>query len=611
MRLKVPFFGYVLAVIGFVLPSVIFAAFLPSLMNTQPVKDRLLSELNEWSGGQVKIAGKVTVESFFSLSLRVEDVTIEKLKSLPRLKGLHAREIIARIAWFDLLRGNLDFDKLKIDKATIKAQFSNPHNMAGNLLSALSEPHKSPFAVLLLTDAVIALRDNPRQPYRKVQVESAIARVDPDSGHIEANGNIRWSGERVEFDVQTQLAADNASSRVPLQLKIDSAIFAGEFDGTVAISAPWWAEGQISTQTRDFAALAEWLDWTIPGISAPSIGIEGAITLSERRLNLESAAISMGPQSATGNLSLALARHVPHLQGSLAFDAINLDGIQAHFKDRGKDTHPARTVAELLSRQVDLDLLISAGRLSIEGLQTGRAAFALNSRAGRVFADIAELALFDGSVRGHVELGVNERPVLLRARLSGDDLRAAELLRWANHQDWISGRANANAILAAEWDDQAQNFTLTSADARIGFPDGGRIKINIPQLAGIEASTNVDGWQRAVAGDAEFDALRFKLTLNDKMLNCANLEMVNSDNFISGDGQIDLAKELLDWRFIVAPVANVSLPVKAANKSGISVQGSWANPVIRAVKISNSDLVDQDDKSALSIEAEESLADVR
>lgn len=612
MRLKVPFFGYVLAVFGLVLPSLIFAAFLPSLINTQPVKDRLLSELNEWTGGQVKLAGQITVESYFSLSLKVEDVKIEKFKSLPRLKGLHAEHIIARIAWFDLLLGNLDFDKLKIDGALIKAQISNPRDTAAALLSALSGPHDSPFAAFVLKDTIIAVRETPRKPYRKIQVESATAKVDPASGHIETGGNLFWNGEKLAFDMRTRLtSSETVAARVPLQIKIDSALFTGEFDGDVAISAPWWAEGRMSARTADILRLADRMGWEMPGASAYSFGIAGALSLANERLSLESASISIGSQTAASDLSLSLRQNVPRLQGSLAFDAINLDDMRTRFRQSAGDEQLLQAVNDLLSNYVDIDLLVSAGNMSIDDLKMGRAAFALNSKAGRIFANIAELSPFDGSVRGRVELDFTTAPIHLRARLSGDDLLAGELLHWANYQDWVSGRANANAVLDAKWDEEAQNFVLSSVDARIGFPDGGQMKFDIPQLAEAEAPDGADKWQMAVSNNADFDALRFKLTLRDKMLHCANLELVSGGNFVTGDGQIDLAKQSLDWRLTLASSPNVSAPIQPVQRSGISIQGSWGKPTIRSIKVSGKDLTDSDAKSVLAIEAKESLADVR
>ena len=122
MRLKVPFFGYVLAIVGLLLPSVVFVGFLPSLINTEPVKARLLAELRDWTGSDVIVAGPVSVESFFSLTVDLRNVELGGIKGVTSITNVNAARIIARISWSDLLLGNLDFDKVKIFDAVIHAK---------------------------------------------------------------------------------------------------------------------------------------------------------------------------------------------------------------------------------------------------------------------------------------------------------------------------------------------------------------------------------------------------------------------------------------------------------------------------------------------------------
>ena len=148
MRLKVPFFGYVLAIVGLLLPSVVFVGFLPSLINTGPVKARLLAELRDWTGSDVKVAGPVSIESFFSLTVDLRNVDLGGIKGVPSITSIKAARMIARISWTDLLRGNLDFDKVKIFDAVIHAKGGDAAEIGAAMLSALGGAQQNPFATL-------------------------------------------------------------------------------------------------------------------------------------------------------------------------------------------------------------------------------------------------------------------------------------------------------------------------------------------------------------------------------------------------------------------------------------------------------------------------------
>ena len=592
MRLKVPFFGYVLAIVGLLFPSVVFVGVLPSLINTGPVKARLMAELRSWTGGEVTVAGPVSIESFFSLSVDLRNVEFGGVEGVSNITSVKAARIIARISWANLLIGNLDFDKIRIFDAVIHAKGGNRHEIGGALLASLTGAHKIPFAALSLVDSAVIIEGAAQQPSRRLQIETASANLRMSDGRIGVTGTLKWKGEPIVFRVSTNLPARGKPDvPVPMILNVDSRLVSGGFNGETSLNGALNAAGYLSLTTPDLPGLAKWsgfqLEDGMPGV----VQLTGSLNLAPDWVSLQAAAFAVAGQRATGDLTLKFAAEQPQLEGALAFDELDLDPLWSETTAEPPAASEAPNASRWLMAALDMDLRISAETLRWKHATAKPAAFSLSSKAGMLSADIAELGLFDGSILGHIDADLARDPIRLRARLTAKRIDTAPILETMTGRSWLSGRADARLEVETDGRGGLQLLDSAKGHVRISFPHGGSIPFDIPRLAKLSPAQGVHGWTDLDFDTVAFDELRLRLDLQGGELRCDDLNLRRGDEIIRGSGSVDLARQQVDWRFTVrqtaqgeASKADAGVPPEAS----LSIQGPWERPTIRAGERSGS-----------------------
>ena len=585
MRLKVPFFGYVLAMVGLLLPSVVFVGFLPSLINAGPVKARLLAELRDWTGGDVNVAGPASVESFFSLTVDLRNVELGGIKGVTSITNIKAARMIARISWSDLLLGNLDFDKVKIFDAVIHAKGGDTAELGTALLSALGVAQQNPFATLGISDSVIIFEGAAPQPGRQLQIATATANLRRSDGRIGLSGKLKWKGEPIGFRLTTYLPPPaTPAAPVSMILDVDSRLLSGGFNGETSLQGPLNAAGYLSLATPDMPGLAKWAGWPLEDGMPGVVQLTGSLNLAPDWVSLQAAAFAAGAQKATGDLTLKFAAQPAELEGALAFDDLDFAPLWRETLGARVTASDAPSMARRLMKSLNIDLRISAEALHWQHAVARPAAFTLTSKAGIVSAEIADLSLFDGSVLGHVDADLAREPARVRARLTAENIDTALILGAVSPRSWLAGRADARVEVEVEGRGGKQLLENAKAQARISFANGGSIPFDIPHLANAPTAQGVNGWSELGFMPAAFDELRLQLTLQGGELRCDDLNLRSAGEVIRGSGSVDLPRQQVDWRFTVRRGGGGTAKGEAAvpPEASLSIQGPWARPTFRA-----------------------------
>ena len=546
------------------------------------MRDRLIAELIDWTGGDVTLSGNVAISSLFSISVEANKLDIRHTKSLAKISNVSADRIVARLSWSDLIFGDLSFDKIKIYGATIEMETADVRETAGAVLGMLSGPRRAPFATMTMKDCILALRAEARKPFERLRIDDVVANARKSDGQISAHGSLIWRGEQLAVSLRRGGLPEGAGDeRTPLWLQLDGEIVHARFDGESAFSGAWNASGSFALNTPDTARLAEWLGVPPDHATRDSFGVTGSLDLGRDELNLRDAELSFGGQTASGDLTMDLHDPLPRLGGSLAFAELNLNGI---FADAPRSSKIIRT---LVSSLTSVDLRMSVESVRVAGIQTGSAAFTLAAQPGKVSVELADLDFLDGAVRGQLQADVSSDPIRAQARLSAENLNAATLLELMHQRDWLTGRADADIEAEMEWNGTRTLLEGTTARARVTFAEGGQIRLDIPRIADAVSTTAMSGWEGLDFTRADFNELRFKLMLENGQLRCDNLELSSAGDVVNGVGQINLPQQSLDWRFTVVPLSQgedeVSLqmaPANAAPRSSLSIKGALMHPVI-------------------------------
>jgi AsmA protein len=602
MRLKVPFLRYALAGFAFLLPTAVLAAILPFLINAQPIRAKLLREIGAWAGGgEVKVSGAVSLQHLFSLAVEAHDVEIGQFKGVAPIEGMKAERIVARIDWSDLLLGNFDFNKIQVYGAVIKLRAGSLAELPALYADLASEAGK-PFGSLHMSDSRIALRASDRRAYRRIDVASATLRTSKSGRLFAWNGQLAWKGHPLAISVGSAAPGGESAARVPLRAQLASDVITARFDGEAALGSAD-AEGEVNIHTTSLAEAADWLGLDI-GAGRPLIGaatgLSGQITLSREMMALSSGEVSIGGQVAQAALTLKRGDDLPHLEGTLAFRWLDLGAVLA-----AQGASP--TLAASIREPLETDLRLSAKTVTWNAIEAGPLALTLTSRPEQVSAEIAEFGFLTGEVRGHLALDAAAGQTHASARLSADGLDAAALLRLAHQRDWLTGAADVNVEADAVWAEGTDITDRLTARARVNFPEGGQMRLDIPRLA-TTTSGESDGWGTFDFTNAAFDKLRFEMTLRQGQLNFANVVLGAAGRQMNGRGAIDLAARSLDWRFTFAPGAVAQGraiaggPADKPQTSRLSIKGPWIRPVIRSGDAPDSSMLTTPTRAASALE---------
>jgi uncharacterized protein involved in outer membrane biogenesis len=583
MRLKVPFVRYALAGFAFLLPTAVLAAILPFLVNAQPVRAKLLREIGSWTGAEVKVAGAISIKDFFSLSVEAQNVEIGQFKDFAPIEGMKAASVVARIDWSDLLLGNLQFDKISIHNAVFKVRSEGVADIPAFYQDLISgEPNKS-FAAFNLDDSIIAVRPSGRTAYRRLVVDNATVRSARSGRQLLASARLRWKGMPFSLTVNSDFHTQR-EARVPLRVRLASDLIRGRFDGNTLLSGgAAEAAGEFAASGPDLAKAADWLGvYSPPGMFGVAFDVSGPISVSPQTAALTTRAISLAGQTAEAALTLDLKQTPPHLEGTLAFNQLDLKAL---LSETGLDRLASRAQSMPL---LETDLRVSAKGMVWNGMAAGETALTLASHSQRMTAEIAELDFLGGEVRGQIAMDMSGPQTRASARLSIEGLDAAGFLNLMQQRDWLSGAADVNLEAEATWTDPAEIKDRLIARARVNFPEGGQMRLDIPRLASTSPG-ETDGWGTFEFTNAAFEKLRFEMTLRNGQLSFTDVLLASAGRHVSGHGEIDLATRSLDWRFSFTPrggPANGSLvkgdATSSVTTSGLSIKGPWIRPVIRS-----------------------------
>lgn len=580
MRLKVPFLRYALGVVAFLLPTAVLAAILPFLINAQPVRAKLMREIGSWTGGEVKTAGAISVRDFFSLTVEASDVEIGRFKGIAPIEGMKAQRITARIAWFNLLLGSFDFDKIKFYGAHFRLR-GKVGDMPALLADLITGPSSKPFAALSFDDTHIAVRTGPRKPYRRVLIDNAHIRSAKSGRQLNASARFTWKGRSVTVAMRSAFRTPRGAP-LPLRLQVSSDLLEGRFEGEAMLRGTPEAEGDIRLSTTDITAAADWLGMEASPAFATSAAVSGQIAFGDDLITLASGEVSLAGQTAQTALTLKRGAALPRLEGSLAFGALDLKSLLG-----GQGRIDRLTDGSAIQTALATDLRLSAKSLRWGDLEAGSAALALTSQPKRLAAEIAELDFASGEVRGHIALDTDGVETRASARLSADNLDAATLLRLTRQRDWLIGAADVNLEAEATWVNPDEMLDKLSGKARVNFPEGGQMGLDLPRLAASTTGES-DGWGSFDFTTAAFEKLRFELMLREGQLNFANVLLASAGGHANGRGEIDLAERSLDWRFTFDPAGAPHRPGAAMAQADkplgaqLSIRGPWERPIIRS-----------------------------
>jgi AsmA protein len=290
---------------------------------------------------------------------------------------------------------------------------------------------------------------------------------------------------------------------------------------------------------------------------------------------------SLDGNAAEGVLTYNNSMGVQTLQGTLAADALDLTPYVGTVRLLANGAHEWNRQAFDLRAlsETNLDIRLSASRVTIGPTKIGRTAFGANLRSGALALSIGEAQVFGGLLRGSVAIDNADNTANVKTQLSFSDVdlesAGAELFSTRA----LRGRGDMSATLEASG---ANAFALAQSldgTATLTAHDGALSGFNVEQLLRRLERRPLSGVGNFRNGSTPYDTLKVAFTIKDGMANADDIQLDSGTTHLTLTGTASVPSREYDLR------GNAALKAKTADAAPefqlpFVVQGPWDDPLI-------------------------------
>jgi len=396
-----------------------------------------------------------------------------------------------------------------------------------------------------------------------------------------ATGQFDWRSERIDGSVSaSDFVALLSGERTGLKARLTSAPLKLAFDGTVANRTSILMEGTV---TVDSLSLRNALRWT--GQQPPAGGGFGRFALKAR-------ANVVGGSVALTNVNVELDGNVA--EGVMTFANNGRQTVQATLAAGNLDFTPYISTVRLLAsgardwnRQLfdlnalsatDLDMRLSAARVTVGPTKLGRTAFGANLRNGALALSVGEAQMYGGIARGSLGISRSDTIADVRAQfqLTDVDLQAAAGELFGVNK--LSGRGNLNVTLVASGSSPFGLASSLDGTATLTGHDGAISGFNVEQLLKRLERRPLSGAGNFRQGSTPYDSINVSVRFADGIATAEDVRVESPTSRLKLTGTASVPAREYDLRGVA------SLISASSGNPGFElpfvVQGPWDDPLI-------------------------------
>jgi len=300
-----------------------------------------------------------------------------------------------------------------------------------------------------------------------------------------ATGQFDWRGERVDASIGiSDFLAALSGDRSGLRARLTSAPLKVAFDGSVANRTSAMMEG---TLTVDSASLRDALHWA--GQATSGSGGFGRFAL-KARANIVGASIALTNVNVEldGNVAEGVMTYANNgrqtLQATLAAGTLDFTPYISTFRllaSGARDWNRQLFDLNMLST-TDLDMRLSAAKVTIGSSKLGRTALGANLRGGTLALTIGEAQIYGGIAKGSFGISRSDTAADVKAQLQFTDVDLQSCASELFGVTKLTGRGNLNVALVASGSSPFGLAQSLDGSATLTGHDGAINGFNVEQL---------------------------------------------------------------------------------------------------------------------------------
>lgn len=428
---------------------------------------------------------------------------------------------------------------------------------------------------------VIASNDARNSTFSDVAAEITSNR----KGSFSAKGSASHRGSVINYEASWTLPAPGRklSLRVPLKLTVTSPALEASIDGKLAVTDGLRLYGSADVSVRRLRELAKWFGIDDASVlDLQDLRIKSSLDWGAGTLTFSRATVSVDGNEGAGALALATSSPVPAIDATLAFQKLDLTRYSPAASLWPAVWSAAGESGSASLTSLDVDLRMSAAKVMLPYVQTGRGAVTIALKNGRLLADVAELELEGGSFSGQMNADFTGSVPRYSVRGKLENVDAGRCFSELLHRNPLQGRANILLDLVGSGGAAADVLSSLSGKVNFNLNEGGRLGLDLRALRYAVQRGVAKGWSAAGKGQTALEQLDARLSLHSGVVFAEQLQAKGGGLTINGSGSINMPERLLD---VALQFGNAAGERAGAGGDAVVLSGTWNDPVISADRL--------------------------
>src|SRR6266702_4414752 len=396
-----------------------------------------------------------------------------------------------------------------------------------------------------------------------------------------ATGQFDWRGERVDGAISaSDFLAALSGDRSGLKARLSSAPLKVAFDGTVADRTSMMMEGVLTIDSPSLRGALQWIGGAPPG------------TNGFGRFALKARANMVGPSLALTNVNVELDGNVA--EGVMTYANNGRQTLQATLAAGALDFTPYISTFRLLAsgardwnRQLfdlnslsttDLDMRLSAARVTVGSTRLGRTAVGANLRGGALALSVGEAQMYGGIAKGSFGIARSDAVADVKAQFSFTDVDLQSCVSELFGVSKLSGRGNLNVSLVASGSSPFGLAQSLDGTANLIGHDGAIGGFNVEQLLKRLERRPLSGGGNFRSGSTPYDNLTIAVKFSEGIATAEDIRIEGPAARITLSGTASVPAREYDLK----GTASLTAAGNAASEFELPfvVQGPWDDPLV-------------------------------
>jgi AsmA protein len=394
-----------------------------------------------------------------------------------------------------------------------------------------------------------------------------------------ATGQFDWRGERIDASVSaSDFIAALSGDRSGAKVRLASAPLKLAFDGTIANRTSLMLEGTLTVDTPSLRNALRWTGQTPPGGSGFG------------RFALKARANVVGPSIALTNVNVELDGNAAEgvmtyantgrqsLQATLAADALDFTPYISTFRLLAGAHDWNRQLFDLNAMSAtDLDMRLSAAKVTIGPTKLGRTAFGANLRNGALALSVGEAQIYGGIAKGSFGLARADAVADVKAQFQFTDVDLQACATELFGINKLSGRGNLGVSLTASGSSPFGLAQSLDGTATLTGHDGAIAGFNAEQLLRRLEKRPLSGAGSFRSGSTPYDTLTIALKFADGIATAEDVHVEGTTTRITVTGTTSVPAREYDLKGVASLTSANAAP---GFELPFVVQGPWDDPLI-------------------------------